>query len=82
MKNDSNIPPEGIQSFIVTENNIINHKNKDNPIKKSSIYQYTTGLSSIDYTSIAYYFQYIKYESDNGLFFKDNKFFKLKKFKN
>ena len=75
LKNDSNIPPEGIQSFIITENNIINHKNKDNPIKKSYIYQYTTGLSSIDYTSIAYNFQYIKYESDNGLLFKDYKFF-------
>ncbi len=73
LKNDSNIPAEDIQPLIVTENNIINHNNKDNPIKKSFIYHYTTGFSSIDYTTIIYSFQYIKYESDNGLLFKMNK---------
>ena len=52
LKNDSKMPPEYIQSFIVIENNIINHNNKDNTIKKSCIYHYTTGFSSIDYTTI------------------------------
>ena len=73
LKNGCNVIPEHIQSFIVTENNIINHSNKDNPIRKSSIFEYTTAFSSIDSTSINYKFQYIKYESDNGLLFKMNK---------
>ena len=70
LKNNNNFPPENIQSFIVTENNVLAHDNKDNPINQSFIYQFTTGYSSLDYTTINYDFQYIKYESDNGPFYK------------
>ena len=70
LKNNNNFPPENIQSFIVTENNVLAHDNKDNPINQSFIYQFTTVYSSLDYTTINYDFQYIKYESDNGPFYK------------
>ena len=75
MKNDSNVAPEDLQSFIVIENNKMNHNKKDNPFRKSYIYQITTGYSSIDYTTIIYNIQYIKYESDNGIFFKNDLIF-------
>ena len=70
LKNNNDFLPENIQSLIVTENNVLAHDNKDNPINQSFIYQFTTGYSSLDYTTINYDFQYIKYESDNGLFYK------------
>ena len=73
--NNSSFPPENIQSLIISENNIIDHNNKTNPISKSFIYEFTTGLSSLEYTSINYDFQYIKYETDNGLFYKKSKIF-------
>ena len=53
----------------------MNHNKKDNPFRKSYIYQITTGYSSIDYTTIIYNIQYIKYESDNGIFFKNDLIF-------
>ena len=74
-KNNSEYIPEKIQALIVSENNLINHKSKDNPIRKSYSYQITSGFNSLEFTSINYNFQYIKYESDDGFFFKNNKNF-------
>ena len=73
LKNESNIKPEKIQAYIVTENNILSHNDKNNPIIKSYLAQFTTSFSSVDFSSIMYYLQYIKYESDNGLFYKSIK---------
>ena len=38
-KNNSIYKPENLQSLIISENNIIDHYNKSNPIRKSFIYQ-------------------------------------------
>ena len=71
--NDKGITPEKIQTFIVTESDTINHNNKTNPINKNYIYYLTTSYSSSEYTKINYDFQYIKYESDEGLFYRNSK---------
>ena len=73
IKNNSNYSPENLQNLIIGENSIIDHYNKKSPISKSYLYQFTQGFSSLEYTSINYYFQYIKYESDEGLIYKDSK---------
>ena len=68
--------PEKISSLIISENNIIDHNNKNKPISESFIYHTLSGFDSLDYTDIRYTLQYIKYESDHGLFFPDKKNFK------
>ena len=67
-----NLPPENIQTLIVSENNLIDHNNKANPIGESFIYSFTSSYSSSDFSIINYNFQYIKYDTDEGLFFKSN----------
>jgi len=57
---------------IVTENDIIDHNNKENPIIPY-YYSETINIFNISNTvSIQYDFQYIKYESDTGTFFKNS----------
>ena len=73
IKNNSLYTPEKIQSLIISENNLIDHYRKDDPISKSFIYQFTAAYNSIEYTKINYNFQYIKYESDDGLLYKNSK---------
>lgn len=60
IKEGINIPLENIQTLIVSENNIIEHKNKTNPIRQGFIYFITLACSSIEYTVVNYNFQYIK----------------------
>ena len=66
-KNNTEYIPEKIQSLIVTECDLI-----DNSISQNFEYHYTTAYNSHEYTKINYNFPYIKYESDNGLFYKDS----------
>ena len=73
IKNNSQYIPEKLQAMIVSENDLIDHNNKDNPITSFFIYHISTSFSSSEYTKIYYDFQYIKYESDNGLFYKSSK---------
>jgi len=73
IKNNSKYIPEKLQAMIVSENDLINHYNKDNPITNFFIYQILTSFSSSEYTKIYYDYQYIKYESDDGLFYKNSK---------
>jgi hypothetical protein len=73
IKNNSEYIPEKLQTMIVTENDLIDHKNKNNPISSFFIYQISTSFSSIEYTKIYYDYQYIKYESDDGLFYRNSK---------
>ena len=54
---------------------MINHNNKENPITKNYIFQFIGGYSSYEYSTINFNFQYIKYESDDGLFFENRKLF-------
>ena len=73
IKNNSEYIPEKLQAMIVTENDLIDHNNKDNPITSFFIYQVSSSFSSSEYTKIYYDYQYIKYESDDGLFYKNSK---------
>ena len=73
IKNNSEYIPEKLQVMIVSENDLINHYNKTKPISKFFIYQISTSFSSSEYTKIYYDYQYIKYESDEGLFYKKSK---------
>ena len=67
--------PEKISSLIVSENDIIDHNNKNKPINENFIYHVSSGFNYLEYTEIKYNLQYIKYESDNGFFFPANKNF-------
>ena len=73
-KNNSIYNPEEIQSIVISQNDLIDHNNKSNPIRESYIFQFTTSYSSSFYTTINYKFQYINYESDEGLFYKKTRF--------
>ena len=74
LKNNSIYNPENIQSIFISQNDFIDHNNKSNPIRESYIFQFTTSYSSSFYTTINYKFQYINYESDEGLFYKKSRF--------
>jgi hypothetical protein len=73
LKNNSYFIPEKLQTLIVGENDLIEHNNKSSPINKNYIYHLTAGYSSSEYTTVNYNFHYIKYETDDGLFFKNSK---------
>jgi len=71
--NENDFPSERIQSLISSENDLINHYNKSYPISYNDIYHFTSSFSSKEFTNIFYNFQYIKYESDEGFFYKDSR---------
>ena len=75
INNSSIYAPEQLQTLILSENDLINHNNKENPITKNYIFQFIGGYSSYEYSTINFNFQYIKYESDDGLFFENRKLF-------
>ena len=52
----------------MTETDLLDHKNKESPIKQNFDHHYTPSFSSNEYTKIDYNFQCIEYESDDGLF--------------
>ena len=56
---------------LVNENDFIDHTKKDNPIvpyyQKNEYLLFEDEQKDIDYN-----YQYIKYESDNGIFFNDS----------
>jgi len=71
--NQIDFPPERIQSLISSENDLIDHYNKKKPISENNIYYFTSSFSSNEFTNIMYYFQYIKYESDEGFFYENSR---------
>ena len=75
IKNNSKYIPAKLQTLIVSENSFIDHNNKNDPINKNYLYQFTTNYNSLEFSKINFNFQYVKYESDDGLFFKNNKLF-------
>lgn len=75
MKNSSIYSPGQLQSLIVTENDLIDHSNKEHPINDNFIYYFSSSYSPYEYSKINYRFQYIHYESDDGFFFKNSKIF-------
>ena len=58
---------------IITENDIIDHDNKKNPIIPQYYYFISSYYPKNQYVTLNYQFEYIKYESDNGLIFKNTK---------
>ena len=59
---------------LITENDIIDHDNKTNPIVVSS-YSYTGYYDYDEYFYLDYRFEFIRYETDNGYFFNNFKNF-------
>ena len=58
---------------IVSENDIINHNKKDNPIIPYYHYEKINNYDPYKLLSFNYYYQYIKYETDDGLFLPNQK---------
>ena len=59
--------------WLVTQNDFLEHNNRDNPILPS--YQKHIITSINNPTNLQYYYNYIKYESDEGFIFSDKKIF-------
>lgn len=76
IKNQNLYTPEKISLMFVYESNLINHEDKTSPISEGISYQIIQSFSSSEYTIINYNFQYLKYETDDGLFFDDIKLLK------
>lgn len=72
-QNNTIYNPEKIQSLLITENNIINHFNRKEPINKGFLFQLTSAYSSLEYTKVNFNFQFLKYESDEGFIFQDSR---------
>ena len=72
LREGNDIQPEKMQALIVNENYLIDHDNKDDPLSDDFNYYFTSAFNSYEYTEINYNFQYIKYESDDGYFFKNS----------
>ena len=69
LHNQSLYKPEDLSLMIIYENNLINHDNKKSPISEGISYQFLQFFSSDEYYKANINFQYLKYETDDGLFF-------------
>ena len=76
LTNQSLYVPEDLVLMIVYENNLINHDNKKTPISESISYDFIKVFNSKNYYNINFYFQYLKYETDDGFFFDSLKYLK------
>ena len=66
---DQNIyKPEDISIMMIYGNNLINHDDKISPISEGISYQFIQGFNSEEEAEINFVFQYLKYETDDGLF--------------
>ena len=70
--NESEYDIQSLTLKIVTENDIIDHNNKENPIIPYYFYNIIDFYNISEIASIKYDFQYIKYESDTGIFFENS----------
>ena len=76
MHNQSIYKPENLSLMIIYENNLINHDDKKSPISQGISYQFVQVFSSKEYYTVNLNFQYLKYETDDGLFFDSFKYLK------
>ena len=74
LKNQSLYRPEDISIMFIYENNLINHDNKKSPISVGISSQTLQTFSSEEFYITNFNFQYLKYETDDGLFFEDLKY--------
>lgn len=63
--------PELIVSLIITEQDLIDHNNRNKPFNYYYALKRTPNYSSKEYTTINFNLQYIKYETDTKLFLKN-----------
>ena len=66
--------------YIVNGNDVIDHSSKSNPISNNYFSSTYTFFSSSKFNIINYFFQFIKYESDDGLLFPNSEIFNAKAF--
>ena len=68
LKNKKEYPPENINVMFIYENILINHDSKNSPLSEGISYQFISGFSSDEYSMMDFIFQFLKYETDDGLF--------------
>ena len=76
LRNQSTYKPENLTIMVIYENNLINHDNKKSPITEGISYHFLQDFSSDDFYITNINFQYLKYETDEGLFFDSYKYLK------
>ena len=70
---ESNYNGDDLMLMIINGNDIIDHGKKNHPISDNYFTMAYTSFSTFKFTLTNYYFQFIKYESDEGLFFPNSK---------
>ena len=70
---NSNYNGDNLMLMIINGNDIIEHSKKNYPISDNYFTMSYTSYSAFKFTLTNYYFQFIKYESDEGLFFQSIK---------
>ena len=69
INNESDYNGDDVMLMIINGNDIIEHSKKNYPISDNYFTMTYTSYSTYKFTLTNYYFQFIKYESDEGLFF-------------
>ena len=76
----SNYTADDLIFGIINGNDIIEHDKKNFPISENYFTMTYTSFSKYKFTLTNFYFQFIKYESDEGLFFPSFKIYNAKAF--
>jgi hypothetical protein len=76
----SNYTADDLMFGIINGNDIIEHDKKNYPISENYFTMTYTSFSKYKFTLTNFYFQFIKYESDEGLFFPSFKTYNAKAF--
>ena len=71
IQEDSNYKPEEILSLVITEQDLIEHNNRDKPFNSYYAVLKTPNYNSDKYTTTNINLQFIKYEADNKLILRD-----------
>ena len=67
---ESDYNSDDLMFMIINGNDMIEHDKKNFPISDNYFTMTYTSFSTFKFTLTNYYFQFIKYESDEGLFFQ------------
>ena len=76
----SNYTADDLMFGIINGNDIIEHNKKNYPISENYLTKTYTSFSKYKFTLTNFYFQFIKYKSDEGLFFPSFKTYNAKAF--
>ena len=71
LNNNNSYKPENVFSLIITEQDLIEHNNRDNPLNNYYALIRTPNYNQKEFTDITISLQYIKYEADNKLILRD-----------